>query len=245
MRTEGDINLVERYFDNELSASEAQTVHERLENDPEFKAVFDQEKALIKGIRASGLHRDLLHLKEVEKEILTHRSGGHRGGIRPWYYAMAAVVALFILAAVWMIRPRETPEQLFQTYFVPVTNVFETTRRGTAFSERPMAYQYYDAKDYRMAADMFGQLMEEDQKPELLLLSANANLAIGNTAAAREHLTVLIRDYDEMDMPAKWYLSLCYLKEGDIVKARAVLEELGRTEVSYTSKAKELLKKVN
>lgn len=245
MRTEGDIDLLERYFDNELSASETQTVQDRLESDKEFRDMFDQEKALIKSIRASGLRRDLLHLKEVEQRIHTHGAGGQDGRIRPWYYAAAAAVALLVVAGVWQIRPQETPEQLFQAYFVPVTNVFETTRRGAESSGRPIAYQYYDAQNYRMAADMFGQLLEDNQKPELLLLSANANLAIGNTSVAREHLTTLIRDYDEMDMPAKWYLSLCYLKEGDIVAAKAVLEELEQTQVSYTSKAKALLKEMN
>lgn len=208
--------------------------------------MFDQEKALIRSIRASGLRRDLLHLKEVEKEILKSRRFVPRGRVSAWYYAAAAAIAVFVVATVWLIPERETPEQLFQAYFVPVVNAFETTKRGLSETpERPAAYQYYDAQNFQMAAEMFGQLLRENKAPELLLLSANANLAIGNTDVARENLIVLIRDYDEMDMPAKWYLSLCYLKQGDTEQARVVLEELERTEVSYTSKAKELLKKVN
>lgn len=244
MSIERDIGLVERYFDNELSPAEAQTLNERLKTDLEFRNIFDQERALIGSIRASGLRRDLLHLKEVEKEIL--RSGkAPRGSIRMWYYA-AAAIALFIVATVWLIPQRETPEELFQSYFVPVVNAFETTKRGLSETpERPAAYQYYDAQNFQMAADLFGEMLEQNKAPELLLLSANANLAIGNTDVARENLVVLIRDYDEMDMPAKWYLSLCYLKQGDVAQARTVLEELERTQVSYTTKAKELLKKVN
>lgn len=246
MSTERDIDLVEKYFDNELSASDTQTFNERLKADPEFKNMFDQEKALIGSIRASGFRRDLLHLKEVEKGILNSRSAKPRIGLKAWYYAAAAAIAVFIVATVWLIPQRETPEQLFQAYFVPVVNAFEPTKRGVYETpERPAAYQYYDAQNYEMAAAMFGELLRKGQEPELLLLSANANLAIGNTDKARENLEVLIRDYDEMDMPAKWYLSLCYLKQGDTAQAREVLEELERTEVSYTSKAKELLKKVN
>lgn len=246
MNTERDIGLVERYFDNELSASEVQILNERLKTDLEFRSIFDQERALIGSIRASGLRRDLLHLKEVEKEILKNRdeASGRRGWA--WYYSAAAAIALFIVAAVWLIPQRETPEQLFQAYFVPVVNAFETTKRGASeTAERPAAYQHYDAQNFQAAAEMFGELLKETKEPELLLLSANANLAIGNTDVARENLIILIRDYDEMDMPAKWYLSLCYLKQGDTEQAKAVLEELERTEVSYTSKAKELLKKVN
>lgn len=246
MSTENDIDLVERYFDNELSESETLTLNERLKTDLEFRNTFAQEKALIGSIRASGLRRDLRHLKEVEEEIHKSRTTRRQSMIRPWYYSAAAALVVLVVATVWLIPERDTPEQLFQAYFVPVLNAFETSRRGSSEnSERPIAYQYYDAQNYEMAAQMFGQLLKQGNDPELLLLSANANLAIGKTDIAAEHLTRLIRDYDEMDMPAKWYLSLCYLKQGDVEKARAVLEELGRTEVSYTSKAKELLKKVN
>ena len=105
MRTERDIDLLERYFDNVLSASETQTVHERLASDKAFRDMFDQEKALIKSIRASGLRRDLLHLKEVEKRIHRQVAGG-KARNRPWYYAAAAAVALVIVAGVWLIRPQ-------------------------------------------------------------------------------------------------------------------------------------------
>ena len=46
-------------------------------------------------------------------------------------------------------------------------------------------------------------------------------------------------------MQAKWYLSLCYLKSGETEKAQAILKELGATEISYATKARELLEKVN
>ena len=246
MSTERDIDLVERYFDNELSESDAQTLNERLKTDLEFRNMFDQERALIGSIRASGFRRDLLHLKEVEKEILkSRRAAAPRSRVSAWYYAAAAAIAVFAVATVWLIPERETPEQLFQAYFVPVVNAFEPTKRGLSETDRSAAYQYYDAQNFQMAAEMFGQMLRDNKEPELLLLSANANLAIGNTDVARENLMILIRDYDEMDMPAKWYLSLCYLKQGDTEQAREVLEELEQTEVSYTSKAKELLKKVN
>lgn len=246
MSTENDIDLVERYFDNELSETETLTLNERLKTDLDFRHMFEQEKALIGSIRASGLRRDLQHLRDVEKEIDRNRSEGTPSMIRPWYYAAAAALVILVVATVFLMPARETPEQLFQAYFQPVTNAFETSKRGASeSSERPAAYQYYDAKNYPMAAEMFGELLAENQEPEALLLSANANLAIGNTDVARENLLVLIRDFDEMDMPAKWYLSLCYLKQGDTDKAKAVLEELGQTEVFYTRKAKELLKKVD
>jgi tetratricopeptide (TPR) repeat protein len=247
MNTEYDSELVERYFDNELSAVETRSVIERLQTDREFKALFDQEKALIRSIRAAGLQKDLLHLKEVEKNL--QKSLGERrsrlSGIQPWYYAIAAAIALFVVATIWFIPGRETPEELFQSYFVPVGNVFEATTRGSVeATERSAAFQAYDQGNYQVAAEVFNTLLSQEKEPAVLLLNANANLALGNAGTARENLIILIRDFDDFDMAAKWYLGLCYLKEGDIEQARSVLEELGGAEVFYTSKAKELLKKV-
>jgi hypothetical protein len=67
---------------------------------------------------------------------------------------------------------------------------------------------------------------------------------LGNTQEAQENFVTLIQDFDELDLQAKWYLSLCYLKSGDRENARKLLKELGETEISYASKAKELLEKV-
>lgn len=244
MNTEYDIDLVERYFDNELSADESALLDERLKSDVDFKAVFERERALIRSIRAAGLNRDLQLLKEVERGISATDQGKRR--IQPWYYAVAAAVALFIVATLWMFPQQDTPDELFNDYFTPVSNTFSPALRGDDLTpSQPDAFRYYDQGDYNTAANMFGEMLVKKADPDVLLLSANANLAAGNTVVAEENLITLIRDFDDYDTAAKWYLGLCYLKQGNVDKARTVLEELGRIEVFYTGQAKELLEKVN
>jgi hypothetical protein len=68
---------------------------------------------------------------------------------------------------------------------------------------------------------------------------------LGDIEAAKENFTTLNKEFDELDMQAKWYLSLCFLKSGDMKQAKAILKELGDTEISYATRARELLKKVN
>jgi tetratricopeptide (TPR) repeat protein len=243
MNTDYDIDLVERYFDNELSEGEFAQVNERLKSDVEFRAIFDRERALIRSIRASGLTRDLKLLKEVERGI-SAADKGHLRRIQPWYYVAAAAVALFVVAALWMLPNQETPDELFNDYFTPVRNTFSPAFRGDEAATQPEAFRYYDQGDFATAASLFGEMLAQETDPDVLLLSANANLAVGNTVVAEENLITLIRDFDEYDTPAKWYLGLCYLKQGNVDKARTVLEELGQREVFYTGQAKELLKKV-
>ena len=112
-------------------------------------------------------------------------------------------------------------------------------------TKRTEAFQAYEAKNYKQAAVLFNELLAAKKESEILFLLGNTNLMLGQVTAAQENFITLINDFDDMDMQAKWYLSLCYLKSDDRENARKMLNELGETEISYASKAKELLKKID
>ena len=72
--TENDINLVERYFDAELSAEELSHFNSRVERDEAFKALFHREKIIIGAIRNQGLLDNLQYLKSIEEKIQGNQS---------------------------------------------------------------------------------------------------------------------------------------------------------------------------
>jgi Tfp pilus assembly protein FimV len=76
------------------------------------------------------------------------------------------------------------------------------------------------------------------------MLLGNANLMVGRVEEAKQNFITLNDKFDSLDLQAKWYLSLCYLRTGDVEQARKILRELGETDISYASKARELLEKV-
>ena len=112
-------------------------------------------------------------------------------------------------------------------------------------TKRTEAFQAYEQGEYQKAAAMFSTLLKEKEEPGVLLLLGNCNLILGNVEEAKQNFTTLNSDFDELDIQAKWFLGLCYLKSGDVEKARTMLTELGQTEISYADKAKELLEKLN
>jgi tetratricopeptide (TPR) repeat protein len=245
---ENDILLVEKYFDQELSAIEVDIVNKRLESDTKFKALFDQEKALIKTIRFEGLIRDLEALKQVERNI--HQETAVRKTISwsPLYLKIAAgLILMAVVTSLMLLLPvHEDSEQLFQAYFKPYPNVFEPTMRSTdEVTQRAEAFQAYEQGDYQTALIGFKEILKNGNEPGVLFLAGNANLKLGNVADAKNNFLTLIKNYDELDTQAKWFLSLCYLKEGDVDQAKMMWEELTGTEISYSNKAKELLKKVD
>lgn len=242
-QSEEDITLVERYFDEELSESERKTFAARLTVDENFKSLVEHEKILINAIRHHGLQEDLQFLKNVERGLEDPKIVPMRVS-RKWYYVAAASVAALLIVALFF-RPQPSTQKLFAENFQPYPNVFEPTVRGTNEpTKRSAAFQAYEQGDYAKAVILFNQLLQEKKEPGILLLNGNANLMLGNVEEAKKNFITLNADFDELDIQSKWFLSLCYLKSGDMEHARPILEELGNTEISYARKAKELLKEV-
>jgi tetratricopeptide (TPR) repeat protein len=246
--SEADIALVEKYFDSELNDDELKNFTTRVQSDENFKLLVEQEKALIAAIRFEGAAANLQYLEELETKLQKETPVRlNTGSTRWYYYAAAAVIGTTILVAVFMNSFDENPDQLFQAYFAPYPNMFEPTTRSaeSVDSKRADAFQAYEQGNYQRAATLFSDLLNENKEPGMLLLLGNSNMMLGKLDEAKANFITLNKDYDDLDMQAKWYLSLCYLKTGEIDKAQVLLKELGDTEISYSTKAKELLEKVN
>lgn len=244
--TEQDIALVEKFFDAELSAEELRHFNSRVEHDESFKALVHREKVIIGAIRNQGLIDNLQYLKSIEEKIQGNQSYPTASGIKTWYYYAAAAVVALLIAFAFLLPGGQSNDELFAAYFSPYPNIVEPTVRGNdVATDRTAAFQAYERKDFQAAATGFEELIDAKEEPGLLLLLGNSNLMLGNAKEAQENFITLINKYDDFDMQAKWFLSLSYLKSGDTENARKILKELGETEVSYASKAKELLEKVN
>lgn len=239
-----DIDLIERYFDQQLTEDEKAKLTERLTTDPELKILFDQEKLLINTIRYQAASQDLQFLKSLERTL---ENPVVTQDTTRWYYAAAAIGALAIAAFVLIPWSKPSPQDLYAEYFVPYPNVFEPARRsrGTGTDERTLAFQAYDLGNYEEASRRFSRLPDTEKDPGMLLLLGNAQLMIGKSEEAKATFQQLISEYDELDIQGKWFLSLCYLRTGEMEEAKRLLDELGSMEVSYAGKAKELLKEVD
>lgn len=245
--SEQDIALVEKYFDAELNDTEVEQFTKRMESDENFKTLVEQEKAIVGAIRHQGLSENLKYLQALEANLGDNTRVKLNPPVKKWYYfAAAATIGILILGKVLLNSFTETPDQLFEAYFTVYPNTFEPTVRGnTTVTKRTQAFSAYDQGDYQNAAILFRELMESNKEPGILLLLGNTNLILGNVEEAKVNFTTLNKEFDEFDIQSKWYLSLCYLKSGDVERARNILKELGDTEISYANKAKELLEKVN
>lgn len=246
--TEADIALVEKYFDAELSDAEMKEFDGRIQRDENFKMLVEHERALIAAIRFEGAATDLKFLKDLESKLQQQTPLSISRSAGKWYYyAAAAIAGIAVMVFAYVSTFKENNDELFQAYFTPYPNMFEPTVRSSESveSKRTEAFKAYEGGDYQKAASLFSDLLEENKEPGMLLLLGNSNLMLGRLDEAKANFLTLNKDYDELDIQAKWFLSLCYLKGGETEKATAILKELGNTEISYATKARELLEKVN
>ena len=239
-----DIDLIERYFDSTLTDRETAILNDRLKNEPQLKKLFDQETLLIKAIRFESAKSNLQYLRKLEETINKRSRPSFKTN---WYYFAAAASVALVVAAWFMISMmNQSPAELYTAYFEPYPNTFQPTLRGDAPVDRKSeAFRAYDEGNYQRAATLFNELLKEDKDPGMLLLLGNANLVLDRNKEAMQNFSAVLTDFDELDMQAKWFLSLCYLKTGEVEKAQKLLRELGDTEIHYATRAKELLKKVD
>lgn len=234
-----DIELIERYFDNALSARETEDLKARLKKDFEFQKLFDQEKVLIHSVRFQGVKKDLDFLKEIEGSLSEKRSGQIR---RLWYYYAAAACIGVIALIIFLPGAEKDPQALYAAYFQPHPNVFEPTLRGDpSRTLRSRAFQAYEGGNYEQAATLFTELAKENKDAGVLLLLGNSNLFLGRTAEAKKNFTDVMADFNQLDTEAKWYLSLCHLKSGETTEAMSLLKEVAQTATFYAPKAQKLL----
>lgn len=81
--------------------------------------------------------------------------------------------------------------------------------------------------------------------PEMLLFSGLNQMGLGNIPAAITLFSDLLSSKDQFVPEAQWYLGLCYLKTGDNLKARSLMETMSETEGIYKKKAQLILKNLN
>lgn len=207
----------------------------------------ETDDKLIQGIRYHVLNKKLEELRTLEKALPVVEPESVATRVLSYWKPLAAAAAIFITAtAVILLNRSDSPEQLFARNFEPYPNVFEPTQRGIndAADKRATAFAMYEQKHYEQAASLFTELLSEKKEPEILLLLGNANMVLNRDEEAKNNFLTLIRDFDDLDEQAKWFLSLVYLKSGELEKAKLIWEELGDPKINYSEKAKKLLNEV-
>jgi tetratricopeptide (TPR) repeat protein len=243
-----NIELIERYFDDEMSESEKQEFIDRVKNDLELRHLFDRERLLINTARLTAARNNLEFLKDLDKTLPAVNIESKKSP--SLYYAVAASVVLLIAVGIFVFNSGGTsPAKLYAEYYSPLPNVIDPTVRG-AQSESLLteSVKQYEQGNYTEAAEGFKKLLQQDPDAHmsayLFLQLGVCYMAVDNMSEAKANLEKARASGVEVRTTATWYLALCLLKENNVSQAKVMLQEIPRDHVDYGEPAQELLDKL-
>lgn len=239
-------DLIDRYFEGDLSKRELQDFQSKLAKDTDFAATFAVEQDLIAGIEAFA-NQDLkvnlqqIHQEEiVNKKVSTSKAKVVQMQTFRWL-ALAASLALLATVGIWWLSSTPSSQDVFAAHYE--TPAFGTTRGGTT-ADLQAIQTYYNDKDYSKAITTMTAYLEEQPNDE------NTRLSLGISYLETAQFEAAIQTFQslanstKLNDQAAWYLAMTYLKTEKIDLAKATLQKLADGTIDSTPKRQRVAAKI-
>ena len=238
-----DITLIERYFDEELTAEERVLFERRLSQDSGFKRLFDQERHLIGAIRLEGALNDLEYLKAVENgDIISGLNEVNDKDIQPGtesklgvlmpYLLSAAACLLIVIVAIFYLKS-ETPQQMASKY-TEENLMYLSPTMSDELDSLQMGIAAFNSKDHERAARIFESLAENSGSLEAIKNLGLTYLALGEYDSALRQFELLSNRDDIHFNAGPFYKAVTLMSRsapGDEEVAKGILEEVVRKQL--------------
>lgn len=234
----------ESYLNNEMSSDEKIIFEEKLQNDSQFKANFNLYKETTSFIenkfdfKTIDFKENLKSISESHfSEILPSSKRQVKSKViqfKPWYYAVAASVA--ILFGTWFFMQNSIPQ--YEDY-----NQHENANlveRGSVIKNLKAAQDAFNAKNYKVAIQNFEIVLKEYDKPEVRYFYAISLLENNQYTDAESTFTKLQSGTSIYKDKATWNLALSKLKQKQFEECKNYIKQLPEDAEDY-AKAQKLL----
>jgi len=253
-----DIQLIEKFLDGRMSEAERKEFENKLKLDQRLSEMMTDMNLLVEGIKMSAAQSskeektDRLkffnEINEIEKNAFDSTAEVKIIPLyrKPWILSAAASVLLLAALTFYFMR-EQTPlnEKLYTAYFEPFDSPGSGITRGkNEVTLKTQAYEAYDNGNYKVAAQLFEQIVNEREDAIAQLCLGNAYLAQNDLSKAEKIFTEMLTRQSELITQAKWYLALTYLKGNKMERAKATLWEISKSS-TYGEKARKLLKELD
>ena len=253
-----DIQLIEKFLDGRMSEAEKKEFENKLKLDQRLSEMMTDMNLLVEGIKLSAAQSskeeksDRLkffnEINEIEKNAFDPASEAKIIPLyrKPWVLSAAASVILLVTLTFYFLR-EQTPlnEKLYAAHFEPFDSPGSGLTRGTnEVTLKTQAYEAYDNGNYKVATQLFEQIVNEKEDAIAQLCLGNTYLAQNDLSKAEKVFTEMLTKQSELITQAKWYLALTYLKENKMERAKATLWEISKSS-TYGEKAQQLLKELD
>jgi tetratricopeptide (TPR) repeat protein len=219
-----DTELIERYFDQDLTSDEKALFERRLQHDPGFRRLFDQERLLIGAIKFEGALTDLEYLRATETEL---SKKGRGSSVMLWYYVAAAACLLTIVAAIFYLKP-DSPQRMASKYTEENLMYLSTTMSDGSDSLR-LGIAAYNSNDYDKAGRIFESIAQKTGSLEAIKNLGLTYLANGEYDKALQQFDMLSNRDDIYVNQGPFYKAVTLMLRsapGDEEVAKEILQEV-------------------
>ena len=244
-----NLEMIEKYIDDELEEKELNEFKDLLSTNSEIKK--DYELSL--EINNSIIEEDVMQLRETLDFMYNNEPKVKRvpGSFtkRKLYYAAASLALLVATGGLMhkLTNPELNSTAVFEKYYQPY-EVTVTYRSGNMEVDRVFlsALQKYEEQDFEKAMLLFEEVLEI-RKNDMAV-----NLYSGITYMEEEEYQNASNSFNEIIENnnnlfvehAKWYLALCYVVTEEYHHAENLLNELSSESTYYKKDARQMLKDI-
>lgn len=233
--------LIDNYFENNLSEAELVAFNELLMSDPNFAKDVEFKKNLQAAAHLAEravLKNKLKQFEPAKSKVVSINKRG--------VWLAAAIFILVIASTIWILFQKPDAHQLYTLYYEPYPNVVAPATRSTnnIDSATQFAFVLYDAGKYNDAAIGFQKIYANTKAPFALVYFGICNLQIEQTTTAITALKEAITTNNDYTVIAKWYLAMAYLKNDEPKLALPLVQEVAEAEHPLQPVAEKLYEKL-
>lgn len=234
---------MERYVAGELSEAERQTFEQAMDEQPKLEEEF-RRHMLARGAVFQAAKEEWR--ADKRQKLREWRTADKKTSSVSWYQ-MAAAIALLLavgLGIYFSQTKQSSPEELFLAYYE--VDAAPISRNQAPESDLLKGYQAFNQQNYQEALALWDRLpvdqLDRFTTNELSYYRGLTYLELGRSTEAIQQLK-RIQD-SNFAHRATWYLALIWLKEGQIDKARPLIQGLTEQTSPFQEKAKEVLRQL-
>jgi hypothetical protein len=211
----------DEYLQGEMAAADKLAFEQQLKDQPDLATAFETYKELQLHLenkfgQADELKAFKKNLKGISKSHFK-KSKPKVVAFKPWYYGVAASVA--ILIGLFFMNQNSDPA--FEDYNQPETAFF--TERGEANDNLKAAQDAYNGKHYKTSIPLFEAILKTNKSAEIQYFYGVALLEDNRITDAEGVFDTLKTGNSIYKNKAIWSLALCKLKQKDYNSCKELL----------------------
>ncbi len=247
MKNIHEIAIIENYLQGKLTEEKRREFESRLAKDPDLAKDTENMRLLIAGILAAGQEQMKDELQKIHQEVIEQKV--KRIPIRRYALATAAVIALFIVSALFLkvFNTQLPPEKAYDKFYhlYSSDNMTRSSESNTMDADISDAFETYNAGNYQTALAGFEKIINTDESNmEVHFYAGLSLMELENFDKAEMHFNYIIENQGIIYLKsATWYKALCLLKLDKVPDSKQVLTIISDdTSSPYAKDAQKLLK---